>query len=104
MSLNPSCLVGSWKVSYASAQDMDQGSASFLDGELHLWKNSWVVIMDFHGQSIKGRYLKSDEVIMVGSAISLPHYHVIRIMKCIISPSEVRVTTPSPNRSSSPIL
>jgi hypothetical protein len=93
--------MGSWKVSYASTRDSDQGLASFLDGELHLWKNSWVVIMDYYGQSIEGRYLKSDEVIKVGSAISLPHYHV-RILKGIISPPEVRVTNPSLNRPPSP--
>jgi hypothetical protein len=88
--------MGSWKVSYALARDLDQGSASFMDGELHLWRNSWVVVVDFYGQAIEGRYLKSDEVIKVGSAISLPHYHV-RIMKGIISPSEVCVMNPSLN-------
>jgi hypothetical protein len=72
-------------VSYAALQDLDKGNAMFLDGTLNPWKRGWLALHDYGGAAIKGRYLNSDEGIVLGSALDLPR-HRARIMTILIDP------------------
>jgi hypothetical protein len=93
MASNPACLAGSWKVSFAVHQD----PSTFFDGVLNLWANNWLVIMDHRGSAVEGRFLKSDDSIVVGSVVNLS-LHWVWILS--ISPPEVRqFSDPAPGPS-----
>jgi hypothetical protein len=83
MASNPAHLAGSWKVSFAVHQD----PSTFFDGVLNLWANNWMVIMDHRRSAVEGKFLKSDDSIIVGSVVNLP-LHQVWILS--ISPPEVR--------------
>jgi hypothetical protein len=50
-------LAGWWKVSFASGSDPDLGCHSFLDGDLQLWANNWMILRDHLAKPVIGRYL-----------------------------------------------
>jgi hypothetical protein len=90
MASNPARLAGSWKVSFVVHHDP---SASF-DGVLNLWANNWMVIMDHRGSAVEGRFLQSDDSIVVGFVVNLP-LHRVQILS--ISSPEVRQSSdPNP--------
>jgi hypothetical protein len=84
-------LRGSWNVSFATFEDLDQGDSVFLDGVLKLWKRDWLALEDSHGCALEGRYLRPNEQISEGATLDLPS-HRIRILGRVSSSPEVHVS------------
>jgi hypothetical protein len=84
-------LRGSWFVSFATFEDLNQGDSAFLDGVLKLWKRDWLALEDSHGCALEGRYLRPNEQISEGAMLDLPSRR-IRILGRISSSPEVRVS------------
>jgi hypothetical protein len=54
--------VGSWKVSFYQAMDLNLGGYSFLDGSLQLWDKNWLVLSDHLGSPLIGQHFTNNLV------------------------------------------
>jgi hypothetical protein len=77
-------------VPFASGSDPACGSHTFMDGDLQLWANNWMVLRNHLGSALIGRYLGSAEKIDVGYTIQFPS-HFAHVLHSILPPSELRV-------------
>jgi hypothetical protein len=73
--------VGSWKVSFYQAMDLDLGGYSFLDGSLQLWDKNWLVLSDHLGSPLIGQCF-TNNLVQVGSTIMILDYR-IRIISVV---------------------
>jgi hypothetical protein len=86
--------LGVWKVTFAKLKDLDPALGyTFMDGDLQLWGNNWMVLRDQRGKAIEGRYLHPKVAISVGSMFEFPQ-HLVRIFGVLSDLGQVRDPLP----------
>jgi ribosome-associated protein YbcJ (S4-like RNA binding protein) len=81
-------LAGQWKVSFSVSSNDAPMNISNLEGEIHLWAQGRMVLMENSGTIVGARHTEDGKKIHVGTMIHFPK-HFVKVIHCDFGPKDL---------------